>query len=300
VRVITQGVKYEASIPGFEGHPIIRTTDKTKLANGAYHFHLRYLKTSPYQNNSLYSLPAMLSGRSVYPFLKKLPFKLTPEIEGATLELLQGKPGLISTTSSCRSRRELLPYINYDCVQFRGDGPCKPHAESGQTCPTCPQYVQDVRERLLIVNTDTPDQIADSCFVIRELKLLYPSCFIWYVCRAENREIVQAKAQPDAVVSDTLEVVALLGSVKFDIAMNFGRDVLGEQLLSVTAATVKKGGIARPDGKVQPATIGGYHRFQALNFPGVAAGTLGPQSLLAETFDVNDPTSGSTGPRARR
>ena len=56
-------------------------TSKTYCTNGAFHFHLKYYKLSPYPNYALYFLPERITEKDLFYYIKEIPFKLPNEIK---------------------------------------------------------------------------------------------------------------------------------------------------------------------------------------------------------------------------
>ncbi len=81
-RVIKKNKRFEKLFAD-GSHPIINPTKKTYCANGAFHFHLKYYKLSPYPNYALHFLPERITEKDLYHYIKKLPFKLPAEVKDA-------------------------------------------------------------------------------------------------------------------------------------------------------------------------------------------------------------------------
>lgn len=79
-RIIKKNKKFEKLFDD-GSHPIINPTSKTYCTNGAFHFHLKYYKLSPYPNYALYFLPERITEKDLFYYIKEIPFKLPNEIK---------------------------------------------------------------------------------------------------------------------------------------------------------------------------------------------------------------------------
>jgi len=81
-RVIKRNKRFERLFAD-GSHPIINPTEKTYCTNGAFHFHLKYYKLSPYPNYALHFLPERITEKDLHHYIKKLSFKLPDEVKNA-------------------------------------------------------------------------------------------------------------------------------------------------------------------------------------------------------------------------
>lgn len=87
IRVIRRGVYFQSRFPD-GSHPGIKFSEKTLCVNGAYHFHLKYLKKLGLPNYSFHFLPKFIKDKDINPFLRNLGFTLPSDIRGC-LDLLK-------------------------------------------------------------------------------------------------------------------------------------------------------------------------------------------------------------------
>jgi hypothetical protein len=82
IRVIKKGVKFQ---PRFSdgSHPGIKFSESTLCLQGAYHYHLKYLKKLHLPNYSFHFLSKFFTKKEVSPFLRKINFTLPQDIKKA-------------------------------------------------------------------------------------------------------------------------------------------------------------------------------------------------------------------------
>lgn len=80
IRVIKRGVEFQSRYSD-GSHPGIKFTEKTLCLNGAYHFHLKYLKKLGLPNYSFHFLPKFINDKDVKPLLRDLNFTLPSDIK---------------------------------------------------------------------------------------------------------------------------------------------------------------------------------------------------------------------------
>ncbi len=86
IRIIKKGVLFQ---PRYSdgSHPGIKFTENTLCVNGAYHFHMKYMKKLKLPNYSFYFLPKYIKDKDAKPFLRKINFSLPVDIK-KSLKLL--------------------------------------------------------------------------------------------------------------------------------------------------------------------------------------------------------------------
>lgn len=95
-RVIKKNKRFEKLfVDG--SHPIINPTKKTYCTNGAFHFHFKYYKLSPYPNYALHFLPERITEKDLCDYIKELPFKLPAEVKDALQKIDWAKHDKLDT-----------------------------------------------------------------------------------------------------------------------------------------------------------------------------------------------------------
>lgn len=137
--------------------------------------------------------------------------------------------------------KDFTDTIANDCVHYRGDGPCQPHAKNGATC-RCDEYLPVSRKLLFVILSSRTDVIRSSV-ILNHIKGTDPNC--WITCVTHWPELLPPFVN-EAVRPAQCGILRVQNDF-FDTAINFGIDREGCALMKTVQAgksygfTLKKG-----------------------------------------------------------
>ena len=127
--------------------------------------------------------------------------------------------------------------IHQDCINFRGDIPCKPHKKSGCHCDNCLEY-KAVSEIILIIKLGAIGDVIRTTPLLHALRKEHPNAYIyWFTYTPEivPGEFVQRS------LSVTSENIELLKNINFDWVINLDKDPIAIALTAAVKANKKSG-----------------------------------------------------------
>jgi len=285
VRIFTRQRGYSPLEVG-ESHPIVESDRETWHTHAPYHFHLKYLRGSPYPNSSLSNLPERPSAVDIEPFSARLPFKAPEEVLAMLEEFgRMGEPNVgqrprYGTHRKLVSRQET-------CLSYTGHVPCIPHMRTGVACDACLDYQSSGQAILCLM-------LGDDIWFDAALRAglgttrHYPGARLFGVCKERHSPQAWASGKFVQLTQVGPDAVALVQSTRFDLVLALSDSALGAQLGALATASVKRGLIWATQGRVTAANLGAVGLLQHLAFPATSpvvteGASLG--SLIAEACE---------------
>jgi hypothetical protein len=289
VRIFTAKRSY-SPLRADESHPIVKADRETWHTHGPYHFHLKYLRGSPYPNSSLANLPERPSAADIDPFSAHLPFKTPAEVATA-LDLMDWPAGTDSSSRPRYGTHRMLVSRRETCLAFTGCQPCDAQRHSGFVCDTCPDFRAAGQSILCLLFGDDiwfESALGSALATARH----YPGARLFCVCdegHAERARITRAFHQ---VCTVGPEALALLLATRFDLTLSLSASPLSAQLGTLAVARVKRGLIWSADGRVTAANLAAVGLLQHLAFPTsspMVTESASLSSLIAEACEEAAP-----------
>jgi hypothetical protein len=281
VRIFTPKRSYSPLVEG-ESHPIVLADTETWHTHGPHHFHLKYLRGSPYRNSSLANLPEKLGTTDLGHFLAPIPFQI-PESVADALDRLGWSSEADSGPRPRHGVHRLLVSRRETCLEFLGNRPCAPHRRSGAVCDTCADFRPSGQSLLCLLLGDAPwFEVALSAALSTASH--YPNPRLFCICEEGQASRAVATGAFQRVCSVGLDAFALIQATRFDLILSLSRSDVGAQLGTMAKASVKRGLIWSADGRVCAANLGAVGLLQHLAFPG-ASPTVTESASLASLMN---------------
>ncbi len=145
--------------------------------------------------------------------------------------------------------------LRTDCLQFRGDIPCKPHKEFGVHCSACDHY-QPRAGRLLIIKLGAAGDVIRTTVILDPLQAKYPGYEIWWLTLTPD--LVPQRVHKRLRFS--AESLLTLQQISFDVVVNLDKDLHACALMASLTAT-ERFGFTLSDGVPAPVNALAEHKF---------------------------------------
>lgn len=142
--------------------------------------------------------------------------------------------------------------LKHDCIHFPGDRPCKPHKETGITCPECNLY-QPVVFKILILKLDAMGDVLRTTSILHKLKEKYQGSDIIWLTKKNAKELFFNNELVNKVLvyEDNFTYYSLL-SEKYDMVINLDPSPESSAIASAAISDNKIGFGLNEKGKVYP------------------------------------------------
>lgn len=107
-----------------------------------------------------------------------------------------------------------------DCIQFKGDLPCKPNKEFGIECADC-KYYTPVSKRILIIKLGAMGDVIRTTPLVSRYKELYPNCKITWLTLYPD--ILPAEHIHE-ILPFNVNTITYLNEAEFDILINLDKE----------------------------------------------------------------------------
>jgi heptosyltransferase-2 len=138
--------------------------------------------------------------------------------------------------------------LRSDCLQFRGDIPCRPHKETGVHCENCGSY-QPIEGRILIIKLGAIGDVLRTTPLLRPLRKAFPNGEITWLTQTPDMVSHQWVNQ---ILPVSCESVEWLKYQSFDWLINLDKDKLAITLAKNISADKKSGFTMDSYGKCTP------------------------------------------------
>jgi ADP-heptose:LPS heptosyltransferase len=127
--------------------------------------------------------------------------------------------------------------IKNDCINFKGDVPCKPHKNSGYHCEDCPEYKQ-IDFKILIIKLGAIGDVIRTTPILRKIKEKYPNSSISWLTYAPE---ILSSDWVNRIFQVNIENIELIKTIKYDWIINLDKDPLAISLMKKIEAEKKSG-----------------------------------------------------------
>ena len=170
-----------------------------------------------------------------------------------------------------------------DCRWFKGWAPCRPHKEHGVHCTeadgtACGSYDR-ISERILIIKLGAIGDVIRTTPLIHAFKRLHPGAQLWWLTLTPD----VLPHQVDVPLPFTVQSIATLAGMQFDILVNLDKDREACGLAATINARIKKGFTLR-DGVPAPADDDAGHKYMTGLFDDLNRANA--KTYLEETFEI--------------
>jgi ADP-heptose:LPS heptosyltransferase len=145
--------------------------------------------------------------------------------------------------------------IHSDCKYFFGHIPCAPHKRAGVHCVDCREY-EPQDKHILIIKLGAIGDVIRTTPLLRRLKEEYPKARIYWL--TYSPEVLPAFV--DVPLRYTVQDIAYLQAIEFDLLLNLDKDREACALGSLFRAKTKRG-FSLVKGKTAPIDDAASHKF---------------------------------------
>lgn len=165
-----------------------------------------------------------------------------------------------------------------DCLNFRGDLPCKPHKEFGVKCENCSYYTK-TNKRILIVKLGAIGDVIRTTPLLEKISAEYPNSEIWWL--SQYPDILPRTI--NKILPFTTESIVLIENTEFDIVYGLDKD-LPAVAITKKALAKEKYGFTLINSKPSPINELAQHKFNTGLFDDV--NKANQKSYLEEIFEI--------------
>ncbi len=149
-------------------------------------------------------------------------------------------------------------HINFDCIHFRGDVPCKPHKEFGYHCEGCPSY-EKFSKKILIIKLGAIGDVIRTTPLLRKIKNEFTNAQITWLTYSPD---ILSKNWVNRILNVSVENIELLKNINFDWLINLDKDPISISLTNSLTAKKKTGYSIDEFGHAKPiATDAETHKW---------------------------------------
>jgi ADP-heptose:LPS heptosyltransferase len=171
--------------------------------------------------------------------------------------------------------------VNFDCIHFKGDLPCKPHKKFGYHCEDCPVY-QPINKRILIIKLGAIGDVIRTTPLLRKIRSEYPNSKITWITHTPS---ILPSAEIDEILKYDFASVLYVKHTEFDILYNLDKDK-DACALSLDITAKEKFGYTLKNGTAYPANKLAEHKFSTGLFDDVSK--QNQKSYVKEIFEMVD------------
>lgn len=169
--------------------------------------------------------------------------------------------------------------VNTDCINFRGDIPCKPNKESGYVCSDCPVYTP-IQKRILIIKLGAIGDVIRTTPLLRKIRATYPQAKVTWLT---HTPAILPKNEIEEILKFDLAAILYLQHTTFDILYNLDKDKEACALHDSIAAE-KKFGYTLQNGVAFPSNTLADHKYLTGIFDQVSL--TNKKSYVEEIFEL--------------
>lgn len=169
--------------------------------------------------------------------------------------------------------------VNFDCLHFRGDLPCKPHKQFGYHCEDCPAY-QPISKRILIIKLGAIGDVIRTTPLLRKIRKEYPNAKITWLTHTPS---ILPNTEIEEILKYDFASVLYVTHTKFDILFNLDKDK-DACALSLDINADQKFGYTLKDGHAYPMNKLAEHKFSTGLFDDVSK--QNQKSYVKEIFEM--------------
>ena len=112
----------------------------------------------------------------------------------------------------------MIKTLNFDCLFFTGQKPCKYHKEYNIVCSDC-KFYKKIDKRILIIKLGAAGDILRTTAILPALKLKYKNTAIYWLTQTNYLTLLENCDLLDFVFDYSEDNIRLLANIKFDICI---------------------------------------------------------------------------------